>query len=55
MILGYAAMEWAIEKYAHFPPEIMAAADRILTGTNITTRSLAGWLHWKPNESPHNL
>jgi len=49
MILGYAAMEWAIEKYAHFPPEIRAAADA-LTGTNIITRSRAGWLRWKLNE-----
>ena len=55
MIIGYAAMEWAIEKYAHFPPEIRAAADGILTGTNITTRSPAGWLHRKPNESPQSL
>ena len=55
MILGYATMEWAIEKYAHFPPEIVVAADGILTGTNIITRSRAGWLHWKPNESPQSL
>jgi hypothetical protein len=55
MILGYAAMEWAIEKYAHFPPEIVAAADGILTETNIITRSRAGWLHWELNDSPHSL
>ena len=55
MILGYAAMEWAIEKYAHLLPEIVAGADGILTGTNIITRSRAGLLHWKPNESPHSL